>query len=304
MKHKLSLLAAIAMMATTLQAQNFDFSAIAPSGQTLYYNIVNGSVEVVGMDRFETPSGILEIPSSVTFGGVSYAVTAIGTNAFSYCELLSVTIPSTITTIGQSAFYDSRLESVSLGEGLVTIGSDAFSKTELTSIVIPNAVVTIGEKAFNCRNMTHVIIGESVTSIGIKAFGGGSLEEVVSLAITPPTLGFSAFGAGSHFHASIPVWVPCVSVNDYRSAPGWHDFTNIQCDGTEGIHEVNGSNISIYSHEGSIFINGYANELISVYDIMGRQVASAVTHVIAVPASGVYMVKIGNLPTQKVVVVR
>ena len=41
MKKQLFLLAAILAMASSTPAWAYDFSAVAPSGQTLYYNIIN-----------------------------------------------------------------------------------------------------------------------------------------------------------------------------------------------------------------------------------------------------------------------
>ena len=57
MKKRLLSLFAIASLwlAMPCQAQNYDFSAVAPSGQTLYYKIVNGGAEV------SNPCGLDEI---------------------------------------------------------------------------------------------------------------------------------------------------------------------------------------------------------------------------------------------------
>ena len=91
----LLLLAFVAMGLSNVRA--YDFSAVAPSGQTLYYNIVGGSAEVtfpngdanhdIGRvwEGYTMPTGNLTIPSSVTYGGATYPVTSIGNGAFSWC---------------------------------------------------------------------------------------------------------------------------------------------------------------------------------------------------------------------------
>ena len=137
----------------------YDFSAVAPSGQTLYYNIHSWStLEVVPPSTYGgwgssdiRPTGNLVIPDSVTYNGTTYQVTSIGNSAFNRCSgLTSVTIPNSVTSIGYSAFC------YCLG---------------LTSVTIPNSVTRIEEHAFgNCRELTSVTIGNSVTSIGEEAF--------------------------------------------------------------------------------------------------------------------------------------
>ena len=91
----------------------YDFSAVAPSGQTLYYDFVSGGVSVTypgsssgyAWTYYSQPTGALTIPDSVTYGGNTYSVTSIGYYAFSGCTgLASVAIPSSVTSIGSSAF--------------------------------------------------------------------------------------------------------------------------------------------------------------------------------------------------------
>ena len=138
----------LAVMAAGQTASAYDFSAVAQSGQTLYYNIVDGGVEVTGGER--KPSGSLTIPSSVSYEGQVYFVISIGYSAFYECKLITVTIPNSVTSIGDFAFY---------------------CCSSLSSVTIPNSVTSIGDDAFyGCSGLTSVTIGDSVTSIGNYAF--------------------------------------------------------------------------------------------------------------------------------------
>ena len=161
----------MALCAATALA--YDFSAVAPSGQTLYYNIVDGHAEVV-RSTSSYVTGDLVIPSTVTYNDVSYTVTSIGSYAFQNCGgLTSVTIPDAVTSIGSYAFRDcSGLTSVTIPDGVTSIGNSAFSGcSSLTSVTIPDGVTTIGDFAFyGCTGLTSVTIPDGVTSIGNNAF--------------------------------------------------------------------------------------------------------------------------------------
>ena len=78
-------------------AYNYDFSATAPSGQTLYYDMVQGGAMVVGWDYSNQDNGPIHlvIPSVVNNGGANLHVIAIGDNAFSIGRrMVSVTFPT------------------------------------------------------------------------------------------------------------------------------------------------------------------------------------------------------------------
>lgn len=74
----------------------------------IYYNIEgnNAIVTYGGYSDDERYTGDVVIPESVTYNGVTYAVVAIGNNAFNGCgKLTSVVIPNSVTSIGETAFY-------------------------------------------------------------------------------------------------------------------------------------------------------------------------------------------------------
>ena len=193
-------------------AQNYDFSAVAPSGQTLYYAIDTANVSNVIVTSGEIqPTGNLVIPSSVTHNGNTYSVTAIsgecdfdipvfgiggglgysGGGAFSDCTgLISVTIPHSVTAIGFSSFSNctglttvnfnsTHLEEInaSFDIGLL-IGSlsgwEPFSGcSALTTINIGENVESIPAFLFaRCTSLTTITIPSSVTHIDQKAFYG------------------------------------------------------------------------------------------------------------------------------------
>ena len=76
----------------------------------------------------------------------------------------------------------------------------------------------------------------------------------------------------------------------------------------QGIDETDMENVTIYSAETRIIVSGAEGKTVNVYDINGRTVstmtAAAETVEMRMPATGVYLVKVGNAPAKRVLVVR
>ena len=224
------------MSLCSLAAWAYDFSAVAPSGQRLYYNIISGSTVSVTYpgtydvpyhspyDGYGEPTGALIIPTTVTINNQTYSVTSIGSHAFDGCRgLTSVTIPNSVTSIGSYAFPDCRglttitipnsvtsiedytfincsgLTSVTIGNSVTTIGICAFDGCYgLTSVTIPNSVTSIGQNAFyGCQGLTSITIGNSVTTIGIDAFGSCRGLTSVTIPNSVTSIGVRAFSGCS-----------------------------------------------------------------------------------------------------------
>ena len=186
-----------AFLWAAIPAWSSDFSAVAPSGQTLYYHFNGNGGVCVSDANAGSISGHLIIPNSVVYNGNTYIVTCISQFAFQYCSgLTSVTIPNSVTYIGEMAFYDcSGLTSVTIGNSVTSIGNCAFSGCSgLTSVTIPNLVTSIGNGAFyGCSGLTSVTIPNSVTSIGNSAFYGCSGLTSVTIPNSVTSIGGSAF---------------------------------------------------------------------------------------------------------------
>lgn len=189
MKKIIFLLTALLLAAPSAFAH--DFSVVVPSGQTLYFNIVNGNeVEVTypGSNNnytysgYTKPTGNLTIPSTVTNESITYSVTSISNDAFHInSDLISVTIPSSVTSIAEYAFRYCR---------------------HLTAITIPSKVASIGSESF---------------------YGCYDLAEITLLAAIPPSIGNTTF---QYVPTDIPVHIPCGSLAAYQASNRWSSFTN------------------------------------------------------------------------------
>ena len=129
---------AFLMMGIAFSSRAYDFSAVAPSGQTLYFDINAGHAEVVnkgsqnhiygGYFGGNWISGDLIIPDTVYYNNFPLAVKVIQSAAFrNQSALHSVVIPNTVTSIGIDAFHScSGLSSLTIPLSVTTIENSAF----------------------------------------------------------------------------------------------------------------------------------------------------------------------------------
>lgn len=135
----------------------------------------------------------IEIPSEIE----DLPVTAIGSNAFTFCRnLTELTIPDSVKKIGSAAFaHCESLPEIKLPDGITLIDSGVFYNcASLTEITIPAGVTEIGDNAFEgCSGLKSITIPDKVTSIGNGAFSScGSLTEI-TIPDSVTEIGASAF---------------------------------------------------------------------------------------------------------------
>ena len=197
------------LCATVANANDFEVDGI-------FYNITdeeNKTVEVTFKgssynEHSNEYTGNVTIPETVTYNGVDYTVTGIGTIAFGYCyTLASVEIPHTVTSIGDGAFrYCTSLASVVIPQGVTTLGVEAFiSCSALTAIEIPSSVTSIGECAFHtCTALTRVdskIPAEKLFAINSNVF--------------------------QNVNSTCTIYVPIGAQYKYAEIGGWNVYVNI-----------------------------------------------------------------------------
>ena len=154
-------------------------------------------------------SGIVVIPSTITYDGTVCNVVAIGDCAFEWCEsVTSVTIPNSVTSIGERAFYACHnMTSVNIPDGVTSIGGGAFQYCRsLRSVTIPGSVSSISGWAFNeCSSLTSVTILDGVTTIGEHAFRDcGNLTSVTLPNSVTSIEGWVFCGCGSLSSITLP----------------------------------------------------------------------------------------------------
>ena len=184
------------------------------------YKVHGSEASVVTREyNYNSYSGRVVIPATVTHDGMSLPVTSIGNNAFNRCtgltsvvipqgvksignyafngctHLTSITLPTSVSTIGYAAFYGcTALSQISLGS-VRDLGYYAFAEcVNLTRLTLPGSVRTIGDGAFMlCSRLASVNTGNGVASIGEGAFAGCLRLKDVVMGNAVKTVGNYAF---------------------------------------------------------------------------------------------------------------
>lgn len=166
----------------------------------IYYNVnvTEMTVDVTyKSEAYNSYSGRLFVPSTITYNNRELKVVSIGKSAFRDCDkLTSVSLPNSISLIGNSAFYGcTNLTDLIIPNSVATIKDNAFNGcSSLTNMDIPNSVTDFWHSAFfNCTNLRSVRLSENMTEIGSNFFR--NCEELVSIDIpaSVKSIGFNAF---------------------------------------------------------------------------------------------------------------
>lgn len=138
--------------------------------------------------------------------------------------------------------YDrSKLVSSIVGDCIEVIGDDCYDNYEnLSAVTIGDNVNTIGQSAFiACISLRNIVLPSSVRTIGKWAFRGCSgLTTISCFAPYPPTVGNYAFSGLTSLER---IYVPCESLDAYKSASVWSGYADIIRGFTEERQWISGT---------------------------------------------------------------
>jgi len=232
-------LLAIALL-MPLIVRAYDFSAVAPTGQTLYFNVIDGGVEVVypgtaasTWGAYTMPAGALTIPATVANGSTTYAVKRVAVKAFFRTEITSLTIMDGVTDLASNSFGScALLTQITLPASLTSVGSSAFAHaTALADVYMQGATppASTNVYAFNGAALStctlHLPCGglANYSAAPWNAFGSVVADDcsaTITLAASDPLRG-SVTGAGT-YTTGTAVTLTATPVAPFRFAC-WND---------------------------------------------------------------------------------
>ena len=169
----------------------YDFT----SGGIYYLKVSDNEVHVTYKNTsYNSYSGSVTIPATVSNGGKTYSVTAISSNAFKGCTgLTSVSLPSTITKIAAGAFSGcSGLTNLAIPVNVTAIASGAFEGCSGITQLTWNAKHCWSNGDMATGNINKVTIGSEVEVLPI-GFVKNSRITALTIPATVTAIGKNAF---------------------------------------------------------------------------------------------------------------
>lgn len=266
------------------------FSCTGLSGEL----IIPNSVTVINYVSFYGCTGLasVRIPNSVT---------TIEDAAFNRCSgIATINIPNSVTTIGNEVLvYCENLESVIFDDNMqIEYFSEYFLAgcAKLKTIEIPESVRVLKNGAFYlCYGLENIEIPSGVIGVGTDAFNGcSSLSYIKCYPEMVPILGADVF---IDCLSDMKIYVPDVSVEAYKAAPQWNDFTILPMSaGVISFDSDDESAFNVYPNPTSANapINlGATFDRVEVYNAAGAKVAEyrETDNITGIETSGVYFIK-------------
>ncbi|MDE6556587.1 MAG: leucine-rich repeat domain-containing protein [Duncaniella sp.] len=178
MKRLFSVIFVFFLLISTVRGADFTVDGIC-------YSILKNNCLGVAEGSVIPSSGILAVPRAVDFGGSSYTVTSIDSDAFrGRKDLKEIKLPPTITSIGSAAFNGcSSLSKINLPEGVRMIEGWTFRGCDrLKSLVLPNSVEELEVHVADRSGLKDLTLGTGLKYLnGQKAFAYGHKLDLLTV---------------------------------------------------------------------------------------------------------------------------
>ena len=228
------------------------------------------SAATVIKDDYNSMEDVI-IPSSVTIGGSSYSVKAIGSSAFYNCyNIHSISFNEGLEVICRSAFNACWNATFGvLPSTIQHVGSEAFfSCGRISKLIIPEGCKAIDSNAFSWCDLQKLELPSTLTRIGERAFiGSRNLAMVISHIVNPYAIQNNVFckeeywneNGQSYDKSDAKLYVPSGTKSAYEALDGWNMFADI-IEGEPKEATVDGITYSYVEGQGTATVIGRADE--------------------------------------------
>ncbi|MBP5341717.1 MAG: leucine-rich repeat domain-containing protein [Bacteroidales bacterium] len=236
---------------------------------------------------------------------------SMGQGAFEHCyALTSIVIPDSLHIIPKEAFNSCiRLSSITWNNDVEEIGDYAFwalsqlSSTHITNLDLPASLRKVGDCAFGActNNLRSVTFHGQIDTLGTAVFESANLQKIRFTGGLPPAIK----GDGPlYMIGQIDTIAICGNFDAWLADSYWQEFADRYVEDCNLGMEVVGSQGLVVSVEnGRIIVEGATDE-VRVYDMIGRLTQSFKQSSNQALPAGVYLVKTGDHPARKVMVIR
>ena len=170
-------------------------------GENLTWKFADGILTISGTGEMYDYSEDYLAPWSehcveITNVTISDGVTSIGSYAFCYCSVKSITLPFGLKHIGASAFFNCpNIQQIKIPDSVEHIDPYAFSFCKgLHTVKLPASLTLISEDLFaECANLKNIDIPGTVTEIGANAFSKCTAFSLTGLPDGIKSIGAAAF---------------------------------------------------------------------------------------------------------------
>lgn len=201
MKNRLLSILLVLLMALTLLPLGALADENSKCGESLTWELKGGTLSIDGTgEMYDYSEDYLapwnEYCLEITNVTISDGVTSIGSYAFCYCSVKSITLPFGLKHIGSSAFFNCpNIQQINIPDSVEYIDPYAFSCCKgLHTVQLPASLTLISEELFaECDNLRNLSIPGTVTEIGANAFSKCTAFSLTELPSGIQRIGAAAF---------------------------------------------------------------------------------------------------------------
>lgn len=305
------------------------YFAIDTHTVSVTYDTAMGTVSGAGQYAYGTTATLTATPND----GYHFIGWSNGESTPTISLTVAADIALTATFAADTVYYTVVVASADTLMGTVsTVGGTYAAGTSLTVTATPNEGYVfagwLSGTAIVSTSATYTFtVASDVTLTALFAQGQPTPTAfVVTVEVNDPTMGYVT-GGGTYAEAA-ECTLEAHANAGYRFVRWMNGNVQVGTEGdptltftvsanititavfeqNDGVEDVDMSGVSVYSTDSKIIVRGAENRSIYLFDVNGRVIASeanaAETCEFSMSSTGVYLVKVGDAPARRVLVVR